>query len=263
MKFIVFIVFLSSVLFSKFYYAKLEPYEIRDISSNVSGLVLFIGEDMIGKELGSKPYIKIDSQLDEEELKNVETKIIYLNKIISINEKVLVNVENILLKKRQNYEKLKSLKIKSTIEKDKEYYDLMGSENSFLATLKDMSNSKILIADLKLRRSQLQRSLRDKNLNAEGFTLYSILVKPGQVVSISTPLAKIADISKAKLTIYLDENDLVGVESKKIYLNAKETKYSVSRVLNIADTKNISKYRIEIIIDPPKVFSKLVKIELK
>ncbi len=263
MKFIVIITFLSSLLFSKIYYAKVEPYELRDISSNVSGLVLFIDEDMIGKKLSSKPYIKIDSQLDREELKNVKAKIVYLNKVISANEKVLLNLENLLLKKRKNYEKIKSLKIKSTIEKDKEYYDLISSENSLLATLKDMSNSKILVADLELRDAQLQRSLRDKNLNAEGFTLYSILVRPGQVVGMATPLAKIADISKAKLTIYLDEEDLLDIETKKIYLDTKESKYKISRILNIADTKNISKYKVQIIIDSPKVFSKLVKIELK
>lgn len=263
MKFIVFIAFLSSLLFSKVYYAKVEPYEIREISSNVSGLILYIDEDMIGKKLSSKPYMKIDSELDVEELKNVNAKIKYVNKVISTNEKVLINLEMLLVKKRENYEKVKSLKIKSTIEKDREYYDLITSENLFLGTIKDMNNLKISVADLKLRQAQLKRSLKDKSLNAEGFTLYSILVRAGQVVGMATPLAKIADVSKAKLTIYLDEEDLIDIKSKKVYLNGKESKYKISRVLNIADVKNISKYMAQIIIDSPKVFSKLVKVELK
>lgn len=263
MKLIIIFAFFTSVLFSKVYYAKVEPYEVRDISSNVSGLVVYINEDMIGKKLTSKPYVKIDSELDEEELKNVKAKITYIENVISANEKVLGNLEKLLDKKRQNYEKVKSLKIKSTIDKDREYYDLISSENLFLNTLKDINNQKTLLSDLKLRRAQLNRSLEDKSLNAKGFILYSLAVRVGQVVGMSTPLAKIADVSKAKLTIYLDENDLVGIDNKKIYLNGKESKYRVSRLLNIADTKNISKYMAQIIIDPPQVFSKLIKVELK
>lgn len=263
MRLIAIMAFFSSLLFSKIYYAKVEPYEIREISSNVSGLVLSINEDMIGKRLTSKPYIEIDSELDVEELNNVKEKIIYLKNIITTNEKVLINLEGLLLKKRENYKKVKELKIKSSIEKDREYYDLITSENIYLSTLKDMSNLKISVSDLKLRRAQLQRSLKDKNLRAEGFTLYSISVRAGQVVGISAPLAKIADISKAKLTIYLDDSDLIGIENKKVYLDGALSKYKISRILNIADAKNISKYMAQIIIDSPAVFSKLVKVELK
>lgn len=43
----------------------------------------------------------------------------------------------------------------------------------------------------------------------------------------------------------------------------KKTAYKISRLLNIADSKNISKYMAQIIIESPKLFSKLVKIELK
>ncbi len=73
----------------------------------------------------------------------------------------------------------------------------------------------------------------------------------------------IADISKAKLTIYLDETDLVGLKKKKVYLDGKLSEYKVSRSLNIADSRNISKYMAQIIIESPKVFSKLVKVEIK
>lgn len=263
MKLISLILLTTTLLFSKVYYSKVEPYEIRDISSNVSGLVLFIDEDMIGKKLSSKPYVKIDSELDLKELKYTKEKLIYLKSTVSSNENVLKNLEELLVKKRDNYDKVKSLKIKSTIEKDREFYDLVSSENTYLNTIKDTNNLKIQISDLNLRKAQLTRSISDKNLNAEGFTLYSIAVRAGQVVGVSTPLAKIADISKAKLTIYLDESDLVGLNDKKVYLDGKLSEYKVSRVSNIADIKNISKYMAQIIIKSPKVFSKLVKVELK
>ena len=119
------------------------------------------------------------------------------------------------------------------------------------------------MTDLRFREAQLKRTISDKNLNAKDFILYSISVKPGQVVGVSTPLAKIADLSRAKLTIFLDETDVANAKSMTVYIDGKSTDYKISRLLTIADAKNISKYMAVIIIDSPKVFSKLVKVELK
>lgn len=258
------ILFLTFTLsFAKVYYSKVQPYELRDISSNVSGLVLFIDEDMIGKKLTSKAYIRIDSELDAKELVFIKDKLEYLRSIVSVNKKVLVNLEESLVRKRGNYKRIEDLKFKSVVEKDKEYHDLISSENLYLSTQKDIQNLKVQITDLKLRVAQLQRSLKDKYLSEKGFVLYEISVKVGQVVGVSTPLAKIANISKAKLTIYLDEVDVAGAKSKVVYIDGKRTSYKISRALNIADSKNISKYMAQIIIDSPKLFSKLVTIELK
>jgi hypothetical protein len=149
------------------------------------------------------------------------------------------------------------------VEKDREFYDLVASENTYISTKKEIQNLKLQITDLKFRKAQLQRDIKDKNLVADGFVLYEMIVKPGKVVSKGTPLAKIADASRAKLTIYLDEVDVKSSNKKVIYINGEKTKYKISRMLNIADSKNISKYMAQIIIDAPKLFSKLVKVELR
>lgn len=263
MRTLFFILIFTSFLYSKVYYAKVEPYELRNISSNVAGLVLFIDEDLIGKKLSSNPYIKIDAELDNKELKYINQKLKYLKSTINSNQKVLENLKELLHKKRLNYDKVKVLKIKSLVEKDREFYDLINSENQYISTLKEIDSLKIQIADLNLRKAYLKRSVIDKNLNAEGFMLYSIKVRAGQVVGMSTPLAQIADVSRAKLTIYLDEGDVHDIEKKQVYLDGKLSKYKVSRILNVADSKNISKYMAQIIIKSPKIFSKLIKIELK
>jgi len=251
------------MLFSKVYYSKVEPYEVRNISSNVSGLVLFIDEDMIGEKLTSKAYIRIDSELDSKELVFIKDKLGYLKKTVEVNKNVLINLEKSLKRKRENYKRIENLKFKSVVEKDREYYDLVSSENLFLSTQKEIQNLKIQITDLKLREAHLQRSIKDKYLSDKGFVLYEISVKVGQVVGISTPLAKVADISRAKLTIYLDEVDVADVKNRVVYINGEKTSYKITRVLHIADTKNISKYMAQIIIKSPKLFSKLVKVELK
>lgn len=263
MKILIALFFTATILFSKVYYAKVEPYEVRDISSNVSGLILETDENMIGKKLSNKPYIQIDAKLDVEELSFIKDKLIYLRNSVAANEKILVNLEKTLEKKRENYKKIESLKIKSVVEKDNEFYALITSENSLLSTQKEIQSLKIQITDLKLREAQLQRSVADKNLTAKGFTLYEILVKPGQVVNVSTPLAKVADTSKALLTLYLDEDDMQNAKSKTIYLDGKKSAYKISRLLNIADSKNISKYMAQIVIKSPELFSKLVQVELK
>ena len=248
---------------AKVYYSKVEPYEIRDISSNVLGLVLFIDEDMIGKKLGSKAYIEIDDELDVKELGFIKDKLEYLQNVVKVNEDVLLNLENSLQRKRENYKRIEDLKFKSTVEKDREFHELISSENQYLNTQKEILNLKVQIADLKLRQARLLRDVKDKNLKNEGFILYDILVKTGQVVNISTPLAKVADTRKAKLSIYLDETDVAGAKEKVVYIDGQKTDYKVSRLLKIADAKNISKYLAQIIIDSPKLFSKLATIELK
>jgi len=263
MKILIVMFLLASSIFAKVYYAKVEPYELRDISSNVSGLILYANEDLVGKTLSSKPYIQIDAILDKKELGFIEEKLAYMRDMVLENKNVLVNLNDSLKRKRSNYEKVSNLKFKSVVEKDREFYDLVASENTYLNTKKEIQNLKIQITDLKLRKSQLQRSIKDKNLIAKDFVLYEMLVKPGKVVSMGTPLAKIVDASKAKLTIYLDEVDVNESSKKVIYIDSKRTSYKISRMLNIADSKNISKYMAQIIIKAPKLFSKLVKVELR
>ncbi len=261
---ILFLVFvISSVLFSKVYYSKVDPYEIRDISSSVSGLILYTDDDMIGKKLTSKAYIRIDSKLDLQELKYIEDKLEYLRDIVSSNKVILQNLEKSLSKKRVNYKRILSLKIKSDIEKDREFYDLVSSENHYLNTKKELNNLNIQITDLKLKATYLTRSVNDKKLVAKDFVLYSILVKVGQVVGVATPLARVADVSSAKLTVFLDEVDALNYKKKIVYIDGNKTSYKISRISFIADSKNISKYKAQIIIDAPKLFSRLVKVELR
>ncbi len=263
LKFIIIVSLFTTLIFGEVYYSKLQPIELLDINSNVSGLVLEANENLVGRKLSKKAYIKIDAELDKKELSLLKDKISYLNDVILTNQKVLKNLEESLQRKKENYEKIKLLKIKSTIEKDREFYDLINSENFVLNTKKEILNLKVQITDLNLKYAQLKRTIKDKNLVADGYILYALLVKAGKVVAKSTPLAQIADISKAKLTIYLDKADVENAKQKVIYLDDKKTNYKITRLLKIADSKNISKYKAEIIVNPPKVFSNLVKVELK
>jgi len=258
------LIFLSfSALYSNVYYSKVEPYEIKNISSNVIGVVDVANEDLLGKKLSSKAYIVIDAKLDKSELKFTNEKIKYSKATVVTNEEILKNLRTSVEKKRENYKKVQAMKIKSSVEKDREFYDLIASENSFLATQKELNTLKTQIADLELRKAQLSRSISDKTVKNRGYTLYSLDVKVGQVVNKGTLLATVVDTSKAILTIYLNAEDVEYAKSKVVYINGEKTSYKVDRLLTIADSKNISKYKAQIVIKAPNIFSKLAKIELK
>jgi len=77
------------------------------------------------------------------------------------------------------------------------------------------------------------------------------------------PIADVSDISRAKLIIYLSEDELKNIDTKKIYLNGKETNLKFSKIWKIADKIYISSYRAEIELEPKERFSKLVKVEVK
>ena len=250
-------------LMAKEYYAKVEPYEIRTISSNVSGLVMYANEENEGRRLGKKNYIEIDDELDKIELEQSVEKLALLKNTLKLNEEIVENYAQMLKKKDINYNRVKDLKIKSTVEKDREFYDLAATRNQYISTRKEMENLKIQINDLELRQAQLGHSIRDKHLNASGYVLYRLMVKEGQVVNPSAPLAEIADISRAKLTIYLNAEDMKGIKEKVIYLDGQKSNYKINRLWNIADATHLSSYRAEIIIDAPKRFSILIKVEFR
>lgn len=264
MKKIFALLLLSSVaLFAKEYYSKVEPYEILTISSNVSGQVTFADEKKEGKVLNKKAYVKIDDKLDRIELTNVNKKIALLKNTLKLNESMQKNYEEILVKKQKNYDNIKALKTKSVIEKDREFYDVVSTQNTLISTAKEVDNLKVQINDLNLRAAQLQKSIADKSLSAKGHVLYALSVKEGQVVNPGMELSKVADISKAKLTIYLNAKDMKGAKSKAVYLNDKKTDYKIDRLWGIADATHLSSYKAEIIIKAPKYFSELMKVELK
>ncbi len=264
MKYIVILLLITlNLLQAKEYYAKVEPYEIRTVSSNVSGLVLFTDEKREGSVLGDDEYIIIDDELNVIEKKSIQKKIELLHVTLKLDEDLKKNYEEVNKRKRKNYERIKDLKIKSSVEKDREFYDVVASSNALISLDKEIISLKTQINDLQLRLAQLKRTISDKHLSAKSYTLYSLLVKPGQVVVPSTPLAKIADVSHAILTLYVSAKEIADIKSKILYIDGKKSKYKIDRIWNIADEKHLSSYKVQIVIDSPKEFSRLVKVDFK
>ena len=102
-KFFIYMFLVSLSLHANVYYSKVEPFEVRNISANVEGLVRFIDESMLGKKLTTKTYIEIDSELDENELKYTKEKLLYSEQNLESNKKIVLNLEESLAKKRDKH----------------------------------------------------------------------------------------------------------------------------------------------------------------
>ena len=263
MKKIILFISLSLCLFASEYYSKAEPYRFYTLQANVSGLIVKSDESLEGRILNKGDFIRIDDELDQKELRLLKAKKINLQKSLELNKKMAKNLSIMIAKKNANYERIKDLPIKSSVEKDKEFFDLSTTQNLELSTLEKLETIASQLNDTQLRLEQLKRSINDKHVKADKMVLYKLHVKKGQVVNPGMNLAEVADVSQAKLTIFLNANELDGVRKKKIYLNDKETKYMIDKIWPLSDDEHISSYKTEILIKAPRQFSKLYKIEFK
>ncbi|MBE0497707.1 MAG: HlyD family secretion protein [Campylobacterales bacterium] len=245
------------------YYSKAEPYRFYTLQASVSGLIVKADENMEGKILSNEAFIIIDDEIDRKELNLLDEKKSNLQRSLELNKKMAANLEMIISRKNENYERIKDLPIKSTIEKDKEFFDLANTQNQLLSTLEKIETIASQLNDTQLRLEQLRYSLKKKHLEAKGMVLYKLYAKKGQVVAPGMNLAEVADITKAKLTLFLNSDELDGVREKKIYLNDKASEYTIDKIWPLSDEEHISSYKTEILIDAPKQFSALYKIEFK
>lgn len=263
MKSILLFISLVLVLMGSEYYSKAEPYRLYTLQSNVSGLIIKSDENLEGKILAKGDFIRIDDEIDQKELILLKAKKINLQKSLELNKKMAQNLSIMITKKNENYERIKDLPIKSNVEKDKEFFDLSSTQNLELSTLEKLETISSQLNDTELRLAQLKRSIKDKHIKAKGMVLYELYVKKGQVVNPGMSLAQVADISQAKLTIFLNANELEGIKTKTIYLNNEESSYEIDKIWPLSDNEHISSYKTEILIKAPKQFSKLYKIEFR
>jgi len=245
------------------YYSKAEPYRFYTLQSNVTGLVVKSNEDLEGKKLPLEAFIVIDDELDQKELALLKQKKTNLEKSLKLNVKMEKNLSVMIEKKNENYERIKDLPIKSSVEKDKEFFDLSTTQNQQLSTLEKLETISSSLSDTQLRLEQLKRSIQDKHIRAEGMVLYKLHVKKAQVVAPGMSLAEVADISRAKLTVFLGSDELRDIKEKKIYLDDSATDYKIDKIWPLSDSEHISSYRAEIVIRAPQQFSRLYKIEFK
>jgi len=217
------------------YFAKVEPLAIYNIKSTVNGEVIYVNDKSEGYDVVNSIMVKLNVKLDIIELKQIKHKIITLNKIIQLEKNTL--------------NKFKKIRSKSQLDKDNQNIKILNLENQ--------------LNDLITRKATLEDKISNKTIRVKNRYISNINVKVGDYINAGTLLYTTNDLSKAKLVIFLPIKNASSYLNKTIYIDGKQTKYKINTLYKIADSKHISSYKCEIIIDKPALFSTLVKIEFK
>ena len=234
-KIIIAVVLMSSLGFAGEYYSKLNPIKTYNVKSAVSGKVLLVNSDLESKNVDNSKLLSIDSQIDQEDLKQSKIKLQNLKDILTIQKGIL-----------GSYQKVSS---KSKFDKD----------NQKITILNISSN----ISDLETKIATLKDTLTKKTLYVKKEYIYDIAVEVGDYVTPGVLLYTSMDLSAGKLEIFVPIDTAKELRNKTIFLDGKKTDLKISKLYAIADTTHISSYKCEIIVPSPQTFSNLVKIEFR
>ena len=256
--------FLPFTVYAQIHYAKLEPVETYAIKSAVAGKVLFADESKEGHIGTASPVVRIDDTVDKEQKKALTVTLEALQETLALTEEMVANQEKVFARDAAYYNRIKDLKTKSKTEKDRVFATMSASKNQLLSLKEKRATLKRQIADTNYQLAQLEDRIGKKSVSAKGLYIYKVAVRADDYVNPGILLLTAMDTRKGKLTIFLDADEIEGIDSKKIYLNGKETNLKFSKVLKVADAVHISAYRAEIVIDNPGgLFSRLMKVEIK
>jgi hypothetical protein len=242
--------------------ARIEPFETYIIKAAANGQIVKALLEMEGKNVKSKEIIKIDSKIDKTEILNLTTQVKNLKENIETNKKILKNLIELTKIKKGIYDRIKNLKTKSLLEKELKKSEYLATYNQMLIEREKILNLENQLLQLNLNIERLKDKLQKKSIKVSGY-VYKVFVKEGDFVNFGSPLIEIADTSRGKIVIFLDSEEIENINLKKIYLNGKKTDLDFYKIEKIADTTHISSYRAEIVLKAPKVFSKIVKIEIR
>jgi hypothetical protein len=254
--------FISSIYASEFY-SKIEPINKYQIKSQVTGKVLQAKTELEGKQINSALVLKIDDKLDLIDLKSSKKKLELLQESLSLANEQLNNTKDISDTRKAQYDKLKSLRTRSQINKDNDLFNYLTAYNQYLSTKDKIINLQTSIEDLKYKIATLEDRVSNKNIRLKDKFIYKVHVKRYDFVNMGTPLIDAYDTSKGKLEIFVPLEVAQDISNKKILIDEKDMNYKISKVYKVADSERISSYKVEIIIDKPKFFSRLVKVEVK
>ncbi len=264
MKRFLYLLAIPALLSAKVHYAKVEPYESVIIKSAVSAQVIGVDLDAEGKMIGDKEVIRLDDKIDKADLVASQKSLEILDVTLGINQDMVYNLKKSFDRQEGYYKRLNKLSTASKTQKDTAFISYVTAKNQYLSTKEKIESIKRQILDMQLKINKLSDSISKKSIQLKNRYLYKLSVRVGDYVNLGSPLATIQNQERAKLTLFLEPSELEEIESKKIFIDGKESGYKVNKVWNSTDEKFISSYRVEIYIESPKdSFSKLVKVELK
>ena len=251
-------------IFAKVHYAKVEPYESVVLKASVSGLVMEVALEVEGMMVKSQRIIHLDDKLDKVSLKDANKSTGLLTKMLTINKNIALGLKGSMQRQENYYKRISKLSTASKTQKDNAYSAFTSAKTQYLNTREKIISLEKQLLDMQYKMEQLKDVIAKKSVVLHNKYLYQLLVREGDFVSPGSPLAKVDDVSRAKLVLFLEPDELQQIENKTVYLDGEKTAYKVDKIWRVSDEKFISSYRAEIYMDTPKdTFSKLLKVEIK
>ena len=245
------------------HYARVEPFDRATIKASVGGIITKVNISSEGRTADAGVIIQIDDSLDRQNLKDSKESIKLIKQMSQINTEILDGLKKSVKLKQSFFDKIKSLSSSTQSQKDNANMALIAAKNQMLGTKEKVATLKKQIIDMQYKISMLKESIAKKRISLEGRYIYNIMVHAGEFAAPGMPLVIADDLSKEKLTIYLDQNEVKGLKNKKVYIDGNETSVKINKLWKEADAHFISAYKAQIILPSKYPFSSLLKIEIK
>ncbi len=252
----------ATLLFAKVHTVRLEPVELYHIKSAVAAQVVEAKEELEGRQIHKELVVRLDDKIDRENLKTLKTKLSLLRDIIQITQKSLGNLQEIMLLRQKDYERIKNLATKSRYEKDQRKAAYLLAKNSLLAAKEKLKNLLTQQSELLLSIARTKDLIAKKNIKVSGY-VYKVYPRPGDMAAMGAPLVDIADISKARAVLYLTPQEIEALPTKHIYIDGKRSDLKFAKLLKITDQNYITQYRAELILPAPKLFDQFITVEIR
>lgn len=199
------------------YKAKIEPYDARTVTSEVSGTIVMLDQRDELKPL-DKIVIEIDHRLEDIRLQNDRSKLQLLQEQIAL--------------KQSQYNSIKELSSQNRFTKEQYKTELLGL--------------KMQAADLQSTIAQLEDTLAKKRIALHGEYLKKLYVRKGEYVAPGTKLMKVEDHSGGRLVLYVDASDRAMLEEANISVEGSDG-WRIEKAATSTDETYVSYYRVDLV----------------
>lgn len=241
---------------------KLEPLQIYHLKAAVAAQVVAADDGLEGKRVQERVVVRLDDRVDRASLAQLEKKKRALERLVALTKSNIVDQAKLVAIKRRDYESIKDLRSKSVFEKNARLAAYLGAKATLAAQKEKLQNLLIQSADIADAIAKLKDRIAKENPPISGYVL-RVHVRKGDFVNPGSPLVDFADISKARGVLYLSREEVEKLPHARFFIDGKEVQNPIVKLLRTTDENYISQYRAEIVVDAPKLFGKIIKLEIR
>jgi hypothetical protein len=215
---------------------KVEPFESIILKSEITGIVSTINDT--NKFVKDRNIVVLNTDMINIEIKSLKKELKNQQKILKIYQK-----------RFDSKNKISSI---SLYEKNQEELAFLNAQKKYLNIKKQLN----------IKLEQKKKYI----FHISNKYISEIYVQKGDFVSIGYEIATINDISKSKIILYIQKDDIKGIKNKNIYIDNKKSNFTIKSISIIPDKKYISSYKVELIkpnIKPNTIFGQVVKVNFR